>query len=521
MQINSAPQMYNASAKKAKAPAPKEENGAAEKDWTVLMYIAGDNDLEPYAAQMMLDVEDKCGTTDDINVVAQLGRMDQKSLKKLYEGQGRKYEPTNIDGDWGGIRRYLVTKNDEKRTEETKNEIQSKCLSKGTGDKAMSDATTLADFLVYGMKKYPAKHYMVVLADHGGGFLGAFTSDANASGHAIMKPAAIASAFKIAETATGKKPEVVDMVACLMATSEVAHQMRDRAKYLLASEEIGTTASFDYGPIIQNIADASAAGKPVTAKSLARNIVHAYDNNPDAFKTKSAVDLPKMQAVTDSVKDLVDKLKASKADPEAIAAAIKASQNFGITEGAIYPFYDQIRDLKGLASEMVDSKGIDDKQLKKAAKAVMEAVDNAVVDNLAHKYQRQEVIGTGKTHDGKESFTEYRVYNGQYESHGLSIFTPLKERFLSGPKMDEYKDLDFAKETGWADFVTDLHSKLEAKKEGQKDGKVVSRPADPEKLPFNPTFKSYEAASSLSNPLVQVDHPPMSALEVVGSTLDI
>ena len=46
-------------------------------------------------------------------------------------------------------------------------------------DKNMSDATSLADFLVYGMKNYPSKHTMVVLADHGGGWLGAFTSDAS------------------------------------------------------------------------------------------------------------------------------------------------------------------------------------------------------------------------------------------------------------------------------------------------------------------------------------------------------
>lgn len=193
---------------------------------------------------------------------------------------------------------------------------------------------------------------MVVLADHGGGWLGAFTSDASASGHSIMKPDEIASAFKIAETATGKKPEVVDMVACLMATSEVAYQMKDRAKYLLASEEIGTTASFDYGPIIAGIDQASKDGKAVTPKALAKSIVHHYDNDPDAFKTKSAVDLPKMEAVKDTFKVLVDQLKTSKVAPEKVAAAIEASQNFGITDTAIYPFYDQIRDLKGLADNL-------------------------------------------------------------------------------------------------------------------------------------------------------------------------
>lgn len=455
-------------------PAESASETPEAKDWTVLMYIAGDNDLEPYAAKMMLDLEDKCGTTENINVVAQLGRMPQGDLKKLYKSQGRKYEPTDIDGDWGGIRRYLVTQ--QERGEGQDNKILSKCLGQ-TDDKKMSAPTTLADFLVYGMKKYPAKHYMVVLADHGGGWLGAFTSDASASGHSIMKPEEISSAFKIAETATGKKPEVVDMVACLMATSEVAYEMKDRAKYLLASEEIGTTASFDYGPIIASIDESSKKGKALGAKALAQSIVHAYDDNPDAFKTKSAVDLTKMDEVKDSFKTLVDTLRDREVDPQVVAAAIEGSQNFGITEQAIYPFYDQIRDLRGLASNLADKAIVQDRKVRNAAQAVVESVDNAVVDNLAHSYTRQEIMGEGVTTNGKEKFTEVRVYEGQYDAHGLSVFAPLSQKLTQGQKMSEYKGLSFSQETGWGDYVAELNQKLVA--EEQKDGSVVARPEDP------------------------------------------
>ncbi|MBT9584739.1 hypothetical protein IV102_15455 [bacterium] len=474
MHISSSAKAATASSQRKTAKA-KSEEAPEVKDWTVLMYIAGDNDLEPYAAKMMQQIEDKCGTTKNINVVAQLGRMDQASLKKLYDGQGREYEPTNIDGDWGGMRRYVVTQQDRGKDEDTK--ILSKCVGKPT-DKKMSNATALADFLVYGMKNYPSKHTMVVLADHGGGWLGAFTSDASASGHSIMKPDEIASAFKIAETATGKKPEVVDMVACLMATSEVAYQMKDRAKYLLASEEIGTTASFDYGPIIAGIDEASQSGKAVTPKTLVQNIVHHYDDQPEAFKTKSAVDLPKMELVKDTFTVLVDTLKKSKIEPERIAAAIEASQNFGITTEAIYPFYDQIRDLRGLAANLTDGELVSDKKVRAAAKAVVAAVDVAVVDNLAHEYTRYEVKGDGMTMDGKEKFTDYREFKGKYDAHGLSVFAPLSDKLVKSSKMAEYQGLDFTKETGWGDFITELNAKLIEGKKSQ-DG-VVARPHNPE-----------------------------------------
>ena len=468
----------SSSHKPAKASAKEAASATQEpKDWTVLMYIAGDNDLEPYAAKMMQQIEDKCGTTKNINVVAQLGRMEQPALKKLYEGQGREYSPTNIDGDWGGIRRYLITQAPE-RTEGNADKIMSKCIGK-TNDKQMSQATTLADFLVYGMKNYPAKHTMVVLADHGGAWLGAFTSDASASGHDIMKPGDIATAFKIAETATGQKPEVVDMVACLMASSEVAYQMKDRAKYLLASEEIGTTASFDYGPIIAGLDAASEKGKSPSPKALSKTIIHHYDDKPAAFKTKSAIDLAKMDGVKDSVKGLVDQLKKTKVAPEVVAAAIEGSQNFGITERAIYPFYDQIHDLCGVAQNLAQAPEVGaDKQLKKAAQAVVDSVKGAVLDNLAHGYDRLEKMGEGITTNGKESFVEFRQLHGEYQTHGMSIFAPLDARYAEGKKMNEYKELDFAKDTGWAEFIGGFNKKLTASLEAH--AKVVARPANPD-----------------------------------------
>jgi hypothetical protein len=463
---------------KAADTSAKKPAAGEPKDWTVLMYIAGDNDLEPYAAKMMQQVESKCGSTDNVNVVAQLGRMEQSELKKLYGTQGRKYKPTNIDGDWGGIRRYYVTKQEDKgKDAETK--IFSKCLQK-TDDKAMSNPTTLADFLVWGMKKYPAEHTMVVLCDHGGGFLGAFTSDASASGHSIMKPEDISSAFKIAETATGKKPEVIDMVACLMATSEVAYELKDRAKYFLASEEIGTTASFDYGPVISTITDASAKGKSISPKTLAQTIVHHYDDKPAAFKTKSAIDLEKMEAVKGGLGNLVEKLKNTKVPAQKVADAIGMSQNFGITEQSIYPFYDQIHDLGGLARNLADSKQFPDKAVNKAAKALAESVDAAVVSNLAHDYKRVESRGEGKSVDGKETFTDVRIYQGHYDTHGLSVFAPNTPQAINSKKMPEYAGLDFVKESGWGDYLKDLGKALSAPTAGKPDGKVVSRPENPD-----------------------------------------
>ena len=93
-------------------------------------------------------------------------------------------------------------------------------------------------------------------------------------------------------------------------------------------------------------------------------------------------------------------------------------------------------------------------------------------------YTRYEVKGDGMTMDGKEKFTDYREFKGKYDAHGLSVFAPLSDKLVKSPKMAEYQGLDFTKETGWGDFITDLNARLiEAKK---SQDAVVARPHNPE-----------------------------------------
>ncbi|MBT9584735.1 hypothetical protein IV102_15435 [bacterium] len=86
--------------------------------------------------------------------------------------------------------------------------------------------------------------------------------------------------------------------------------------------------------------------------------------------------------------------------------------------------------------------------------------------------------GDGMTMDGKEKFTDYREFKGKYDAHGLSVFAPLSDKLVKSSKMAEYQGLDFTKETGWGDFITELNAKLIEGKKSQ-DG-VVARPHNPE-----------------------------------------
>src|SRR5688500_10535416 len=77
------------------AQAAAAEQGVAE--WTLLVHMNGTNKLERFA---IADFEEmaKVGSTSEINVVVQMGRLAG--------------DPERRHGDWSGVRRYLVKKGD-------------------------------------------------------------------------------------------------------------------------------------------------------------------------------------------------------------------------------------------------------------------------------------------------------------------------------------------------------------------------------------------------------------------------
>lgn len=420
---------------------------------TVLFYMDGSNDLEPFVTQSLVDLE-KLGSTREVNLVAQLGRLPQSELKKAWQKRGRHFEPTDIDGDWSGVRRYHVTA--APKDGDPQKRIHSKAVER-FDDLDMSKPTTLADFLVWGMRAYPAQNYLVVLMDHGGGWNGAFTDDASARGDRIMSPDGIAAALRMAHTASGQKPHVVDMAACLMASAEVAHEMKDDAGFLVGSEEMGTIAAFKYNPIVNALQRFARLGKALKPQQIADFLVHYYDkDNTDAYVTRSAIDLSKVAPVKEAVNRLAETLLATKTKPDVLRAAMSRAQNFGRTETVDGP--DQVRDLYDLAKQFSTDTDIKDARVKGAAKDVMKAVQRAVVANEAHEYERVDVIDEGLSIDGKEKVKTLKISTGRFDTHGLSILAPTSDLATDDDVMARYGQLRFAKDNKWPLFLQKLAS---------------------------------------------------------------
>jgi hypothetical protein len=220
--------------------------------WTVMVYMAADNDLDISAP---LDVQEmqSVGSTDHVTVLLQY---DTRTA------------PTRL---------YRVEKG-------------SLTLLQEPGELNMASSDTLRDFITFGVKNYPAGHYALILWDHGNGWESGvdgsgFTAPAgkrvlslledwnntNIKG-APLPNVLVAKGIGAAEAITGIKLDILGVDACLLATLEAAYEFRNSAAILVASQDAVQGYGWDYHGLLGRL----TANPIMSAKELAVNMVDSY-----------------------------------------------------------------------------------------------------------------------------------------------------------------------------------------------------------------------------------------------------
>jgi hypothetical protein len=427
-----------------------------EKEWTIMFYMDGANDLEPHMAKAMLDLEN-VGSNDKINLVSQIARLSQDEVKKVL-GEKYKDDPkaleevknhkTNIDGDWNGVKRYYIINNQDTPS---RHPYYTSRMERDLYLTDISNPQTLADFVSWGIKKYPAKHYMLVVMDHGAGWPGALNNDFSGYNGQMMSTPSIAEALKTAEKTTNKKLDIVHFATCLMGSSEVAYQLKDSADYMIASEEMGTTKALNYGPVIQKINDSLRNGGTST-KDLSRMIVNHFKEHQDAFMTHAAIELSMMEEVKNKIDELAVALHNTATSLNLLKEIIGGVQNYGNL--SFEDTYRDYRDLKDFANAIMLDDRIKDEKLKVAAFNVRLAVEQAVVGiTPTATYTREETSGVTMEHHGRRKITHVNVIEEQIGGGGMSIYLPIDKKEDYDKLKQDYSQLAIAKNTQWDEFI--------------------------------------------------------------------
>jgi len=393
-----------------------QQSGKAK--WTVMVYMAGDNNLDGAALR---DIEEmaRVGSTKDVNVLVQLDRLEDKKTRRFLITKGGGY---NLD-----------------------------CVET-FGETNTGDPKILEDFLTWSIERYPADQYFLILWNHGSGWwedarsrvattkaaedrsrrqiprASLFRHNTNLTNHSshrsicyddtsggdALDNSELKNVLTNACTVIGKKIDILGMDACLMTMVEVAWQLRDSVNVIVGSEIEEPFDGWPYAEILSRL----AARPRQDAAALARWIVKSYllsYKGKDETVTQSALDLSRINNVVRKIDVLSGTLLAAlETDAKPIAAAWKKSPRF---------YDDNYIDLLCFA-----------KQLRRLPAPDLRAVAEALIAAL-------------KPGKGRLTLSQGKIGRDVRGTGGLSIYFP-------GDRINPaYRALDFCADCRWPVFL--------------------------------------------------------------------
>ena len=231
--------------------------------WTVLVYLAGDNELEQFALEDIEEME-SIGLPDDISVALLLDRHADYA-----DGHG----------DWSDTRRGILRHDDDPEAFATRFD--------SLGEQNSASGQTLADFIDWGTRVRPAERYALVIWDHGGGLAGVcwdYTDDFDS-----LPIGDLADAVEN----TGVHFEMIGFDACIQGMAEVVHQLEHCTDLVVASEANEPAHGWNYRVWLKSLASPAID----SGEDLATAAVQTYSRLGPAFASLSA-------ARTDAMHDL-------------------------------------------------------------------------------------------------------------------------------------------------------------------------------------------------------------------------
>jgi hypothetical protein len=394
------------------APGPAIE-GMAE--WTILVYWAGDNNLDNAALKDVREME-QVGSTREVKVVCFLDRSK----------------------GWRTARRALIVRN---LAESAGSFDPAQPTCEELGEVNSGDPETLTGFIQWAAAKYPARRYGLVLCNHGGGWRDLSWQPAPVQGPASARGEAATRTLRapdtptyrtICEDATSKDSlytaevrqaiektglhfDLIGCDACLMGMIEVAYEWKDLGDVFVASEESEPNDGWEYTSFLR----ALTQSPQMDAEQIARRVVSAYQqfydarDEPDEKETTlSAVRLSEIAGLREGLNNLcsqIAQISRRRAEPRSVLDAARGKAG---RMGYKMNYVDLGGFLEALGSQ------IEEPRLAEAARSARQRLEASLVCN----YSRLAGKATGLTiFFPEQKSSDPAVYYGDYTDANLQF----------------------------------------------------------------------------------------------------
>lgn len=363
----------------------------APKEWTLLVYNAGQGDEGMMCTRNLLDLQ-RVGSDENTNVIAmnyrsawwpeKFGKWHDYLGARTYElGPAVPEQPGRIGGELGKLIQLATT---------SPADIQAKEIAPHQEEVQMGSPETLRQFLLENMARYPARHYAVIISGHGSGFQGQAMMR-NPDGK-ITNPE-LGKVLEEVSQAAGKKIDLVNLNTCNGAGLEVFHALRNGAEAAVSSQAVVFGATQPMGNVLAELQKELKQGKDVSGAELARKFVqHSRYQELGGLNTPttSAVELGKMEGLATALGSFHAALMDEGVEPGRIAAWMEQSRRI---EYSGIPRLVYIQDVGAFAALV--EKECDNPKVRAAAQEVARKLAEGVIDEDHADHRRESPTSMG------------------------------------------------------------------------------------------------------------------------------
>ncbi len=371
---------------------------ATNKEWTVLIYMCGDNNLEYFAMDDLNELEAAGGTTADVNVVVMVDQSTEDFADPAYVSAWTESRYYVIEGD------SLIS-------------TFTSPLNTSLGEQNMGDGATLTSFVDWGLTNFPANNTALILWDHGGGLDGVCWDDDDNDYLTIDE---------VDDALEGYYFDLIAFDACIMGHIEILYELQDNCGTLVSSLYNIPGDGYPYDMILADLISNPTQSASEWADTIVMEYVFYYSMY-DVDVTLSAYNTTAIAGIDTFVNDLSQALIAALPTYySTIYNAINMADSY--FPEFVCEFYQFIEEVQSISAFGVDT----------AATNLLNMLDDALI-----------------AYDSSLLTTPYGlwVFLPSLPYNYINDFYIYSNQSVVNSYINNYYDLEFVANTDWDNFV--------------------------------------------------------------------
>jgi len=471
------------------------------KKWTVMVYLAGDNNLTPYCVSVLQQLE-MIPENDDVRVLACFDSNTPWPKGSRYLEIHNRRRSINNGLNWG-MQNDLIppyARNHKFKPPNfctTTPRPQGRQLRTGV-------AEGLKRFIGWAMKKYKnSERYMLILYGHGPLVAGkTFLLQENPQDSLTLD-----QLKKVLHPhfGPGRRLDILACQNCVMNGLETAYELRDQVETIVGSQGLVLADGWPYDTLMTTVQTHSAVPTKMLCKDLLKVCArHLLDFSiMDQSSEQSVCDVRRLDDkdnITTAVRKLVDALESGlkfhKVKGKKVLrfpvicsavqlARLEAQSYWGETFVDLYDFCER---LMKRCNEAVCESAVLIYQLGLNGRAQANLRKTVLVRRLKTIIYRCMIV---MRRIKKMVTSSYYIGSDLQYSHGLSVFFPWTlpgepyffvksgQNYILKTAFETYRKYGFAIESGWADFLQAFYRATLRRVRRTERGFSLRKPTDP------------------------------------------